>query len=230
METGTPSAAERYAWAAGVLFVVALVAEGVISAGIPITQDDSAAKIASALFEHRERLLLVAYLSSVYAVAFVIYLWKLHGLLREDRGQGQDLSLLVLIGGVLFVSMHVVSDVGITGMLGGKLASFGAEHDQGLSYSLYLTTFAVDSVGDVFGSLFAVSAGLLVLRSGLLPRWLGWVAIAFGALFFLQGFGLGGVIASFGLVLDLIGFLLFILFVLASSIVMLRRESPATAR
>jgi hypothetical protein len=33
-------------------------------------------------------------------------------------------------------------------------------------------------------------------------------------LFFLQGFGLDGVIASFGLVLDLIAFVLFLIFVL----------------
>jgi hypothetical protein len=75
-----------------------------------------------------------------------------------------------------------------------------------LSYTLYLMTFALESVGDVFGSLFAFATGALVLRSGVLPRWLGWVSILAGSMLFLQGFGLGGVIASFGLVLDLIGF------------------------
>ena len=47
----------------------------------------------------------------------------------------------------------------------------------------------------------------------------------------LQGFGLGGVIASFGLVLDLIGFLLFLIFVLVSSVILLNRENtlPHTA-
>jgi hypothetical protein len=44
---------------------------------------------------------------------------------------------------------------------------------------------------------------------------------------FLQGFGLGGVIASFGLVLDLIGFLLLLVFVLVSSVILLMRESAA---
>jgi hypothetical protein len=43
-------------------------------------------------------------------------------------------------------------------------------------------------------------------------------------MFFLQGFGLGGVIATFGLVLDLIGFLLFLIFVLVSSVIFLTRE------
>jgi hypothetical protein len=57
-----------------------------------------------------------------------------------------------------------------------------------------------------------------------LPRWLGWIAILAGILLFLQGFGLGGVIASFGLVLDLIGFVLFLIFVLVSSLILLRRE------
>jgi heme A synthase len=84
-------------------------------------------------------------------------------------------------------------------------------------------TYAFDSVADVFGSLFALATGLIVLKSGVLPRWLGWVAILVGILFFLQAFGLGGVIATFGLVLDIVGFLLLVIFVLASSVIFLKR-------
>ena len=83
----------------------------------------------------------------------------------------------------------------------------------------------MDSVADVFGSLFAFATGVLVFRSGILPRWLGWVSILAAPLLFLQAFGLGGVIASFDLVLDLIGFVLLVLFVLVSSIILLRREN-----
>jgi hypothetical protein len=92
-------------------------------------------------------------------------------------------------------------------------------------------TFALESVGDVFGSLFAFAAGLLVIANGVLPRWLGWVSILVGILFFLQGFGLGGVIATFGLILDGIGFVLLLVFVLVSSVLLLRRESavPSTS-
>lgn len=39
----------------------------------------------------------------------------------------------------------------------------------------------------------------------------------------LQGFGRGGVIATFGLVFDLTGFVLFLIFMLASSVILLRR-------
>jgi DMSO reductase anchor subunit len=99
--THTARAWERYASAAGVVFVVALLAEAVISAAIPINQNDSAAKIATELAQHRERLLVAAYLSAVYAVAFVVYLCRLHQLLRARSAQASLLGSLVLIGGVL---------------------------------------------------------------------------------------------------------------------------------
>jgi hypothetical protein len=195
----------------------------VIATGPGLTQNDSAAKIATGLHEHRDRLLVIAYLSAIYAVTFVIYLCSLYNLLRRDEEWGRVLGYLVLVGGVLFVALHAVSDIGLTGLLGAKLASFGDQHDQGLSYALYLITYALDSVGDIFGSLAVVSAGVLVMKRRVLPRWLGWTAIVAGIMFFLQGFGLGGVIATFGLVFDLIAFVLFLVFVLGSSIVLLRR-------
>jgi hypothetical protein len=225
--TRTTRGWERYAWVAGIVFVVALLAESVVATGIGLTQNDSPAKIASGLHQHRERALVIAYLSAIYAVAFVIYLCSLYNLLRRDAGDARILTYFVLVGGVLFVALHAVSDVGLTGLLGAKLASYGDQHDPGLSYTLYLVTYALDSVGDVFGSLAAVAAGVLVMRNGVLPRWLGWVSIVAGVFFFLQGFGLGGVIAGFGLVLDLIAFVLFLFFVLASSIILVRRASPA---
>ena len=57
------------------------------------------------------------------------------------------------------------------------------------------------------------------------------MSILAGILFFLQGFGRGGVIATLGLVLDLTGFVLFLVFVLVSCVILLKRESapPGTA-
>lgn len=40
-----------------------------------------------------------------------------------------------------------VSDIGITGLPGAELASFGSQHDQGMAYTLYLMTFGSGSVG-----------------------------------------------------------------------------------
>ena len=37
---------ERYGWVAGIVFVIALVAEIVVAVGVKLSQNDSAAKIA----------------------------------------------------------------------------------------------------------------------------------------------------------------------------------------
>jgi hypothetical protein len=56
---------ERYAWAAGIIYVIALVAESVIAVGVGLTQNDSAGKMANALYEHRARLVVIAGLSAL---------------------------------------------------------------------------------------------------------------------------------------------------------------------
>jgi hypothetical protein len=231
MEPGSGSRAlERYAWIGGILFVVALVGEGLISVGFGVSQDDSAAKIADALDDHHDRLILVFSLCILYAVGFVVWLTRLDDLLRRATSERRFFASWVLIGGVLFVALHSVSDIGIYALLAGKVASYAAQHDNGLSYTLHLLTFALDSVADVFASLFMLAAGFQILTARSFPRWLGWLAITASPFLFLQAFGLGGVVSNVGLALDLIGFLLLLVFVAATSIEGLMRSSavPAT--
>jgi hypothetical protein len=221
---------ERWAWLAGIAFVIVLIAEIVVSFGVGLSNDDSAAKIALGLAHHHKRLVAIACLSVIFTPLFLIYLTGLHALLRGDTNRSRHLSSLILVGGTVMIAMHAFSDIGVTGMLGAKLATYSAQHDPGLSYTLYYLTYAVDSVGDVFGSVFLAGAGLLIVESGVLPRWLGRVALLSGVLLFAQGFGLGGVIGTFGLVVDGIGFVLFMVFVLASSLLLARRPSLQPAR
>ncbi len=211
------------------LYVVALLAEGVISFGFKLSQNDSAAKIAHSLDDHHKRLVLVFCLCILYVTGFVIYLTRLDDLLRRAATDRRFFGSWVLIGGALFVTLHGVSDVGIYGLLAGKVAAYSEQHEPGLSYMLYLLTFALDSVGDVFGSFFMFGSGLLVLTTGVLPRWLGWFAVAAGPFLLLQAFGLGGVVSDFGLALDLVGFLLVLIFVLASSVIGLTRRFVTAA-
>ena len=72
--------------------------------GVGLTANDSAAKIAGGLHEHHTRLLVITYLSAVYAIAFLIYLSSLYNLLREDTDRPRILGSLVLVGGVLFIT------------------------------------------------------------------------------------------------------------------------------
>jgi hypothetical protein len=226
---GSPRALEPYAWIGGVVYVVALLAEGAFSLGFKVSQNDSAAKIANSLDDHHKRLILVFCLCILYVAGFVIYLARLDDLLRQPSTKRRFFASWVLIGGALFVTLHGVSDVGIYGLLAGKVAVYSAQHEPGLSYTLYLLTFALDSVGDVFGTFFMLGSGLLVLTTGVLPRWLGRVAVAASPFLLVQAFGLGGIVANFGLALDLVGFLLVLIFVLASSVIGLTRRTVTAA-
>jgi hypothetical protein len=93
--TRTSSAWERYAWVAGILYVIALVAVSVVELlGGGLSQNASAAKIANTLHDHRGRLLVIACLSVVYIAAmFLIYLAKLYDLLRRDTDRSRYLRL-----------------------------------------------------------------------------------------------------------------------------------------
>jgi hypothetical protein len=162
--------------------------------GFKLSQDDSAAKIAHSLDDRHTRLILVVSLSVLYAVGFVIWLTRLDDLLRRASNERRFFASWVLIGGVLFVALHSVSDIGIYALLAGKVASYAAQHDNGLAYSLYLLTYALDSVADVFASLLILAAGLQIFTARPLPRWLGWLAVAASPFLFLQAFGLGGVV------------------------------------
>ncbi len=90
--------------------------------------------------------------------------------------------------------------------------------------------FAYSSAARVFGrrATTSGSARLPVTREAYANR-PNCGEILAGILLFLQGFGLGGVIASFGLVLDLIGFVLFPIFVLVSSAILLRPRDTRDA-
>ena len=224
------SSFQRYAWYGGVLYVVALVAEAVVSLGFKVSQDDSAAKIAASLDDHHKRAILVFCLCIIYVVGFVIYLAALDSALKRAGGDRRFwVGSWVLVGGTLFVALHGVSDVGIYGLLAGKIASYSAQNAHGLSYMLYLLTFALDSFGDVFGSFFMLGSGLMVLATGVLPRWIAWAAIAASPFLLVQAFGLGGVVSTVGLPLDLIGFLLLLIFIAASSVTGLIRTGTSVA-
>ena len=69
----------------------------------------------------------------------LIYLGGLYDLLRGDTDRRRFLGSLVLAGGALFVALHAVSDIGITGALGASFPSFASQHDPGVAYTLSLT-------------------------------------------------------------------------------------------
>ena len=81
---------ERYGWTAGIVFIAALIADLIVTSGIPLDQNMSPAKVAAELDQHSTRLIIVACVCVVYAAAFLVYAWKLYCYLRGDPQQESD--------------------------------------------------------------------------------------------------------------------------------------------
>ena len=79
VDAGTPQATtwtapgwERYAWLAGILFVLAVLVESGVGLGVGINQNYLAVGIVNTLADHRNRLVVVEGFCVVYAATFPI--------------------------------------------------------------------------------------------------------------------------------------------------------------
>jgi hypothetical protein len=150
----------------------------------------------------------------VLALPFLVYLWSL---LRDAEGEGGWLSTMALVAGVSGILLKLASH-----------APALAIHREGLAKGTQLYKALDNTAGAAtLMSLYPLAiccaaVAVIVLREGVLPRWLGMfatltaVALAVNAAF---------VYASFVPAL-----LLFLLWTLVTSIVLLRRAWGATAR
>jgi uncharacterized membrane-anchored protein YitT (DUF2179 family) len=118
--------------------------------------------------------------SIVLAFAFAFFLAFVGSLADHLRraASPSGLSALVLAAGTLFVAGQT-TNFGVAFALSdapAQLSPGAAQALNALANDLVLTS----SVG---GLAFGISAGLAILAGALLPRWIGWAAIAFGVLF-----------------------------------------------
>jgi hypothetical protein len=209
---------ERIGAVSGILFVVTIVA----SFFVPSTPDvdDPAAEIRESLVDDRNGLIAGVYLSGLGAFFFLAFLAALYLLLRRAEADIGP-SVLALVAGVATTVMVVA----VTGVV---LALVGAADEQAgddaLRALLELDSALFIPTGFLFAA-FHVGAGLSILQTGALPRWLGWASLVIALVFLVALFGMfseddeGG---PLGIVyfLDLLASLLW---ALATSIVMLRR-------
>ncbi len=119
-----------------------------------------------------------AYLEVLGFVAFLFYFPALWAVLRRNAGELEWLAVAALGAGLVSTAVKLAS--GPIAIVVYDRAESGLSPDvqtaliesNGWSFVL---TFALDGA-------FLLAVGALVLATGVLPRWLGWSAIAFGVL------------------------------------------------
>ena len=219
--TGRP---DRWAAVAGLVFT-ALVVASFFMPDIPSSDspaEDIAAQLAADNTAHRLSLLL-GFLADV---AFLVFLAGLWSRLRRGEGPAGMFAALVLAAGAAFVTLMLIS-----GGLHLALVQYASgQHDPAVLPALTDLNQWVGAAILAPSVAMFLGATVAILTTRALPRWLGWLAAATAVL---QLISLAGVfqttvegvvgIAAF------VGFLLFLVWVLATSVVLLLRPGRQPA-
>jgi hypothetical protein len=196
----------------GVLFLVLLIASFIIQ-GEPKDASHPADEVKNWYLDNKDSAEISAFIGTVAAAVLVFYGAYLRKVLAVGQGEGGMLPILVLIG---------LTIVAVGGAIDNMLMFATASRAEDIPASSVQTIQAIwdnDFLPLFLGILvFNWSVGLSVLRSGVLPRWMGWAAILFGVVSLAGPIGFVGAIGA-------------ALWVLVSSIMlsMRARSAPATA-
>jgi hypothetical protein len=191
----------------GLLFAVLLIVSIIIQ-GEPKGADKPANEVAQWYIDNKDSVELASFIGTVAAVPLIFFGAYLRKVLA---GAGSALAVLPLVG---------LAIVGIGGAIDNMLLFATAERANDVPAESVRTIQVIwdnDFLPFFLGIMvFNWSVGIAVLRTGALPKWLGWLAIA------------GGVISLAGPI-GFIGALIAALWVIIASIVLAMRARSASA-
>ena len=170
--------------------------------------------------------------TTIGAVSVCFFLWFLGTLqtfLRAAEGGSGQLSRIAFGAGLVTITLAMAASLPTVALAWGETA---ANAEPGLVRAIWnLNTLAFVPIGSSAG-VFCLAAALVILRTRVLPAWIGWIGILAAVM---------GVIAVFFLLADdpdsplgtpanAGGFLLSNLFFLLVSVAMLFRSQPGSQR
>jgi hypothetical protein len=164
----------RLAPLTGVLFAVLAVVGVAVGSESPGT-DKPASKIVSYYETHSSELKASSILFALAFLALIGFGAALRSYARRSPS-AEGVSVLIVAGSVL-IAAGALTTSGIEFGLANEIHHLGPESVKTLSFITEEAAF-LPIIGGAF--VFAVGAGLAILRGAPLPRWLGWVAIVLG--------------------------------------------------
>ena len=149
-------------------------------------------------------------LALLLLVPFLAYLFSL---LRNAEQRAEWLPVTMLAAGLVAITLKVVSVVPVIAIESGGVDGSLHAAFQELADAAFVVS--LPALGICLGAVAAV-----VLRTGVLPAWLGWFAAVAAPLLVANGFAVGGDQGP--------AFVLFLLWTLTTGIVLLRRAVMAS--
>jgi hypothetical protein len=208
---------ERWAPIGGIAFVVLMVVGSILIGDVP-APDASQQEVTDYLSDgsNHVRNMVGAYLWVVGALAFLWFLTRLRTDLRRAEGGTGALSNLAFGAGVAFAAVWMVSAAVTAAVAYAVELRDAPVTDPDLVRVLPTTGRLLLLLGAGFaGLLLVLAASVVILRTGVFPRWLAWL----------------GIVAATVLLFDVVyrNILPFWLWVfIVSSVMLMRRETTAS--
>jgi hypothetical protein len=215
----------RWGGFAGLAFIV-LAAVGALLPGVPPRVTATSDTITSYVSDGRNQMLLAALLQAA-AAGLVIWFAAAFAEAIREREERSDVHMALLAGSVL---------------IGGAIFSYGAalgvlaygvtSYEAATTVAIFQGVMVLNTLLGFAAALPLAAAGVGVLRTHLMPDWLGYVALAAAAVSVLAGFGIfydSGIYAPGGSLMPYVSLTAGGIFVLCASVFMVREHLPEAA-
>ena len=161
------AAPERSLAFSGLAVLLTGAVGGALERGWPSAADPAA--VASFIEQHRTAILGQ---SMAFVLSAAIYVWffaALRSLLARAEGEGSVLSSLAFGGGLVWAALQMVSQALQVGVAMAPTAT--------LQPATLWMMAAVFSISNLPLALTLLATALVAFRTGVLPRWLAWIAV-----------------------------------------------------
>jgi hypothetical protein len=175
---------DRVAAVAGVLFVVALVVGQYVAPDLVYPEEQVGGVQLTFYVNYEDQLLAQAILFGVASMLLLVFVGGLRAFLARAEGQDPRLAPVVVAAGAVaagLVLLRAAIVVALTALRGNEVGV----HAQGSAWAARALFYLEGALRDMVLFPFAVllaAAAVVLLRTGVLPRWLGWVGAALAVL------------------------------------------------
>jgi hypothetical protein len=183
---------DRVAAVSGVLSVVVFVIGQYVAPELVNPEEQVGGVQLTFYVNYEDRLLAQAILFGVASMLFLIFLGGLRAFLARAEGQDTRLAPVVGAAGAVAVGLVLVQAalvVALTALRGNEVGV----RAQGSAWAARALFYLEGALGDMVlfpFAAFLAAAAVVLLRTRVLPRWLGWAGVALGLLVGVLGAGL----------------------------------------
>jgi hypothetical protein len=159
----------------GVLFVVLVLPSFLSPPDTPVATSGPQ-DVIDYFIDRQDSILTLNGLLLVFAAFFFLwFLGALHNVLQDAEGEGYGFSSVSVAGGVLFITL-ILAGAAVEIVYPATLARFESfQQDAQLGFLSLALSGWLYRFAFVGMSVLIAATSVVVLRTGVLPRWLGWV-------------------------------------------------------